>query len=350
LLYKDELTQQRSNLSVISHIVSFSPDGPRGDPIRSRELEKDIRNLMLTCREHGKLIDDRAQISAYPEKLLLDFKHEHERRVRLATDNAEDMQTQVLLLQAPIDSHDITIDPVDAHRAIQPQYPVEENPTVIDLSGSRLPAEGEAFFALMAQSITQQIQEVLTRRAGTTRTHSLSVFAIAPIPLLIYAGRCLGDTQHIELYQRHRDTQDWIWKEDEEAQAFYEIVKSGEQATAAHPFALAFSISGLISHELIARSVGTEPCLYEIRAREPGRDFLRSRKRLELFSYEVRNAVVALRDAHYARKIIHVFAALPAPMAIEFGRHIKSLDTPFVIYEYENSKHAYVPALKINVE
>lgn len=350
LLYKDELTQQRSNLSVISHIVSFSPDGPRGHPVRSKQLETDIRNLMLTCRDHGKLIDDKAQESTYPEEVLLAYKHDHERRVRLATAYAEDMQTQILLLQVPIDSYDITIDPVDAHRAIQPKYPVDENPTVIDLSGSRLPAEGEAFFALMARSITQQIQEILTRRAGATRASSLSVFAIAPIPLLIHAGRCLGDTQRIELYQRHRDTQNWTWKEDEEAQAFFEIVRSGEQVNTERPFVFVFSISGLISHELVAQAVGAEPCIYEIQAREPGRDFLRSRKRLELFSYEVRNAVVALRDAHYARKVIHVFAAIPAPMAIEFGRHIKSLDTPFIIYEYENSQHAYVPALRINTE
>lgn len=350
LLYKDELTQQRSNLGVISHIVSFSPDGPRGHPVRSKQLEIDIRNLMLTCRDHGKLIDDKVQVSAYLEELLLDFKHEHERRVRLATAHAEDMQTQVLILQVSVDGHDVIIDPVDAHRAIQPKFPVDENPTVIDLSGSRLPAEGEGFFALMERSITQQIQDVLSRRAGVTRASSLSVFAIAPIPLLVHTGRCLGDAQRIELYQRHRDTQSWTWKEDEEAQAFYEIVRVAEQATTERPVVLVFSISGLVSHELVAQTVGAEPCIYEIRAREPGRDFLRSRKRLELFSYEVRNAVVALRDAHYARKVIHVFAAIPAPMAIEFGRHIKSLDTPFIIYEYENSKHAYVPALRINID
>ena len=58
--------------------------------------------------------------------------------------------------------------------------------------------------------------------------------------------------------------------------------------------------------------------------------------------------LVELHDAHYQRKPIHVFAALPAPMAIEFGRNIKTFDTPFVIYEYQNSQHAFVRALTIN--
>lgn len=350
LLYKDSLTQQRSNLAAISHIVAFSPSGPRGDAVRSKQLEKDINNLMVTCRKHGKLIDDKAQEAAYPEEVLLAYKREHELRIRLATARVEDAQTNVLILQAPVDGRDIAINPADAHRAIQPKYPVDEHPIVIDLSGTKLPAEGQAFFSLMAQSITQQIQEVLARRSRTLRAHSLSIFAIAPIPLLIHVGRCLGDIEHIDLYQRHRDTQDWIWKEVEDAKAFYEVAQSGTLTIPEHPVALVFSISGQVSRELIARTLGAEPFFYEIRARELGRDFLRSRKRLELFSYEVRNAIVALHHAHAQRKPIHVFAALPAPMAIEFGRNIASLDTPFVIYEYENSKHTYMPAFKINAE
>jgi len=350
LLYKDDLTQKRSNLGIISHIVSFSPNGPRGDAVRSRQLETDIGNLMLTCRDHGKLIDDKAREAEYPAELLLAYKREHELRVRLATATTEDAKTHVLLLQVSVDSQDFLIDPDDAHRAIWPKYPAEEHPIVIDLSAPRLPAEGEAFFALMAQSISQAIQAALSRRAGMPRIHSLSLFAIAPIPLLIHTGRCLGDIQHVDLYQPHRDRQDWKWKEDEDAEAFYEIVKPEGALEPDRSVALVFSISGQMSHELVSRAVTGRPIIYEIRARAVGRDFLQTRKRLELFSYEVRNILVALQDAHYQRKPIHVFAALPAPMAIEFGRNIKSLDTPFIIYEYENSQHAYVPALKINLE
>jgi len=256
----------------------------------------------------------------------------------------------VVRWRKPDDTTDFLIDPDDAHRAIWPKYPAEEHPIVIDLSAPRLPAEGEAFFALMAQSISQAIQAALSRRAGMPRIHSLSLFAIAPIPLLIHTGRCLGDIQHVDLYQPHRDRQDWKWKEDEDAEAFYEIVKPEGALEPDRSVALVFSISGQMSHELVSRAVTGRPIIYEIRARAVGRDFLQTRKRLELFSYEVRNILVALQDAHYQRKPIHVFAALPAPMAIEFGRNIKSLDTPFIIYEYENSQHAYVPALKINLE
>src|SRR4051812_47249225 len=48
LVFLDRLTQKRSNISAISHIVAYSPEGPRGDAIRSKRLEKDIANLILT--------------------------------------------------------------------------------------------------------------------------------------------------------------------------------------------------------------------------------------------------------------------------------------------------------------
>jgi hypothetical protein len=89
-LYKDGLTQKRSNLAITSHIVAFSPDGPRGDPYRSKQLEKAMANLMLTCRDHGKIIDDKTREDDYPEHLLLEFKREHEQRIRLLTESRED--------------------------------------------------------------------------------------------------------------------------------------------------------------------------------------------------------------------------------------------------------------------
>jgi len=101
LLYVDDLTKQRSNLATIAHIVAYSPEGPRGDPVRSEELQVDVRNLMLTCRVHGKVIDDRDEEAAYPESLLLEFKQEHESRICMLTGITEDAQTHVLLVQAP---------------------------------------------------------------------------------------------------------------------------------------------------------------------------------------------------------------------------------------------------------
>ena len=200
----------------------------------------------------------------------------------------------------------------------------------------------------MAQSISDQLQLILARRAGIARINSLSVFAIAPIPLLIHLGYCLGTLENIDLYQKHYGSQDWTWMDVEDTQEFYTAVIPEGSDEDSNPIALVFSISGWMSIDQVKKAVDNDVRIYEIQANEPSRDFLRSRKRLELFGIELRKILVALRYAHHQRKPIHVFLAIPAPLAIEFGRNIRTLDTPFIIYEYEDSQHAYMPIMRFN--
>ncbi|MGH2530930.1 MAG: SAVED domain-containing protein [Thermomicrobiales bacterium] len=348
LLYRDGLTQHRSNLAIISHIVSFSPDGPRGDQIRSTQLEKDIRNLILTCRDHGKIVDDKALEAAYPEDLLQEFKREHEARVRMLTEITADAQTHVLLLQASIDARDFEIDEQAAFRAILPKYPAEESARVIDLTGGRASTETDGFFSMTAASISEQTRDLLRRRPGGRRITTLSVFALAPVPLLVHFGHELGDIDHVDLYQRHRDGQDWMWKAEEEADEFYEVLCPETADDGESAIALVLSVSAPVGRDKITVALGRDAILYEIRAKDPSFDFLRSRKRLEVFGYEVRRLLTDLREAYGHDRMIHVFAATPAPVAIEFGRSIKDYDPPFLIYEYRKADRLYVPALTVN--
>jgi hypothetical protein len=352
LVYKDGLTQQRSNLAAISHIVAYSPDGPRGDPIRSKLLEKDIANLMLTCRKHGKLVDDKAYEAEYPEELLLEFKREHEQRIRMLTVITEDAQTHVLLLQASIDARDFRIDETAAFRAILPRYPAEEHAHVIDLTGVQISATADGFFPVLAESITDQTRGFLRRRPNGERVKKLSVFALAPVPLLVHFGRELGDIEHVDLYQYHRDGQDWKWRIEEEGDqavaGFYDVVLPQNADDPERPLAVALSVSGAVSRGQVEAVLGPEAVVYELRANPPSLDFLRSRQRLEVFGYEARKLLATLREAHGHEREIHLLAAVPAPAAIEFGRSIRRYDAPFVVYEYRKTDRTYVPALTVN--
>jgi hypothetical protein len=348
LVYLDPLTQKRSNLSAISHIVACSPDGPRGDFVRSKKLEKDIANLILTCRKHGKLIDDHDKVGEYPEELLLEFKREHEARIRMLTDIREEAQTHVLLVQAPIDGCDFAIDEKRAFQALLPSYPADEAAELIDLCGTPLPATTEGFFPLMARSLSDQVRALLRRRAGKPRIRTLSVFALAPVPLLVHLGRELGDIHQVDLYQKHRRGEGWTWRREEEAaEAFYEITRP-EALHAGSPVALTLEISTEIDPEQVEDALGEAPLRYGIRAAHPGVDFLVSRKRLEVFAYELRKLLAELRAGHGHDCPVHVFAAVPSPVAIELGRSIKAFDPEFVVYEYHKQNRSYVPALTVN--
>jgi len=284
----------------------------------------------------------------HPEQLLLEFKREHEQRIRLLTESREDAQTHVLLLQAPIDGHDVAIHATDAFRAILPQYPAEEDAILIDLSGTELRADTAGFFPLMAQCITARVRPLIRRHAGQPRIQSLSIFALAPIPLLVHFGSLLGDMHRVDLCQRHRVRQDWTWGEEEEAGAFYEVLKPESIVNNEQEVALVLSISEPVVHARVRAALGSEPLVYEIRAREPSRDFLTSGKRLEMFGYEVRKLLYEFRTWHEHHRVVHLFAAVPAPVAIEFGRSLKEFDPPFLVYEYQKGTRTLVPALVVH--
>ncbi len=352
LLYKDSLTQKRANLAVISHIVAYSLDGPRGDVVRSQQLEKDISNLMLTCRDHGKIIDDKAREVEYPEELLREFKREHELRIRMLTEAKEDAQTDVLLLQVPIDRRTIIVDQAEAFRAILPKYPAEETAAIIDLNGMAIATSSEGFFPVAAQSITEQTRNYLRTRFDKRNIKNLSVFALAPVPLLMYFGYLLGDIDHVDLYQRHRDSQTWIWKDEaagEEGREFYQVFSPEATVDGRRKIALLLSVSNLVKRSEVEATLGEEPLIYEIRAKEPGLDFLKSRKRLEMFGHEARKLLECLRVTYDHRREVHLFAAVPAPAAIEFGRHIQGHHPLFLVYEYQKATRVHLPALHVNV-
>jgi hypothetical protein len=189
---------------------------------------------------------------------------------------------------------------------------------------------------------------LLRRVAGQPRIKSLSVFALAPIPLLVHLGQELGDIECVDLYQRHRDRQDWTWREEEEGDDFYEVrvpeVRDGHGCLVA----LLLSVSDPVLQERVVAALGSEPRMYEIRAKTIGREFLRSRRRVEVFGQEVAKLLTRIRESHEHDRVIHVFSALPAPLAIEFGRAIKGFDPPFTVYEYRKTDRTFFAALTIN--
>lgn len=354
-LFRDTLTQGRSNLATIAHIVSWTKNGPRGDEKRSAALATDINNLILTCKKHGKYIDDREREEEYSEERLLDFKREHEERVRILTGLTEDAQTHVVFFRAPVDGRDHAINERKAHEALLPLYPAEEHPFDIDLAGVGVKSSSAGFYELLAEATSQQLKLLLTRRAGHLRPQSLSVFAIAPVPLLVHLGHLIGDIQNLNLFQQHRNRRGWKWADDEEPLKFYELEQPNLRLNNQDaPVVVVLSISAPVRRDLLRRHFERVPLVYEMfvpgvkAGIESGRDFLKSATRLEVFSSEFRNLLDVLRGRHGHKRPVHLFAAVPAPIAIEAGRNIKDVDPPFIIYDYQKKEMGYAQALIIN--
>jgi len=349
-LYLDELTKTRDNLSIISHIVAAEPGGPRGNEIDSPRLAKDISNLMLTCRDHGKLIDSKENVPDYPIELLQEYKREHEDRIRILTDIMDDAKSHVLIFQAPIDGKNFNIDKTQAFQAMLPQYPAKEHPDIIDFSDFADKETEDGYWSFLARNTTARFKDIYKHGTNRRDYKQVAVFALGPIPLLVYLGRLIGDIESVNLYQRHRTTKDWKWKDepDDFRKDYYRVIEPETHNDAAETSILV-SISGVVDRKKVAELVGDDCNVYEISADKPGLDFLSSRLKLEMFCYEYRQLLAKIRSENGHTKELHLFCATPSPVAIECGRALLPKgDPPVRAYDLIKGTGGFVYALTIN--
>jgi hypothetical protein len=127
------------NFGFVAHIVADTPTGPRGDPVRSRQLSNSVGNLLLLCYKHHKLIDV-DEVKEHPEERLLAMKAAHEARVDTVTDIGEDRASHILRYAANIGGHESPVAYEQVSAAMLPQrYPADGRRTIdIELRGSTL--------------------------------------------------------------------------------------------------------------------------------------------------------------------------------------------------------------------
>lgn len=348
-LYLDELTKTKDNLSIISHIIAAEPGGPRGNKVDSPRLAKDITNLMLTCKDHGKIIDSKENVPNYPVELLQEYKKEHEERIKILTDIMDEAKSHVLIFQAPIDGKTFNIDKSQVHQAMLPQYPAKEHPDVIDFSDLSDKEIENGYWDYMTRNTKSKFEAIFKHGANRRDYKHLSVFALAPIPLLVHLGSLIGDKESVNLYQKHRGVTGWKWKDepDDFRTEFYQVIEPNTHNK--KQSAILISISGMLDKEKVSEVVGKDCNVFEIAAIKPGLDFLSSRLKLEMFCREYRQLLGRIRGFNGHTKELHLFCAAPSPVAVECGRAVlPKSDPPIRVYDFNKRKDGFVYALTIN--
>jgi hypothetical protein len=337
-LYKDtRLTGTYMNRSYIAHIISDSPKGPRGHPTLSEKLSKDFDNLMLLCDTHHRLID-KEQVEEHPVELLKAFKKEHEDRIELLTSINPSHQTHIIKFCTNISMRKGFCDPQQACEAIIPQRYPSRDVYEIDLTNLSIKEDDPYFWELAKTEIKQQIKQIfISQKLNQERPKHLSIFALAPIPLLIFLGQEIGDIIPHEVYQKHRDTNGWAWQEQPKELDFcYEVTKPEEYDSKAKQVILNLSLSGEIHQSEIDTVIKDCP-VYKITIKNPNRDFLKSKEQLELFKKEFHQLLALIRERHSSDVEIHLFPAIPVSIAVECGCVLLPKSDPKLII-YDNNK------------
>lgn len=301
----------------LAHIVADSADGPRGDPDRSPALAKSLANLTLMCPVHHKLIDV-DNVEDHSEEILLAMKAEHEARVALLTGIDEDRASQVLRFGASIGTNEALVSIPSIHSAMSPDFFPASGQTIdLEMTGHAFSDADVAFWGVQQANLRRNFAIRLAGRIERQEIRHLSVFALAPQPLLIELGRLLCDIVPSVVYQRHREPSTWRWQRDRPLVTYR---ARAPELPASGAVALKLGVSATISDDRIRRQLGSDAAIWELCADAPHNDIIRSPEDQTAYRVALRRIFNDIKARLCDGVPIHLFPALPASLAVETGR------------------------------
>jgi hypothetical protein len=343
LLYHPK-TKDAVNIAEVAHIIGFSGGGPRRERDLPRAVLNDVTNLMVLCGACHKLIDDGP--GKYTVELLRAMKSQHERRISVAGGIAPERQSHILLYGANVGDHS---SPVCYDRAacgmFPDYYPADTAPISLGLGNSALRDRDGDFWRSESMQLRRMVDTRVRPRLADGSIHHLSVFAMAPQPLLMLLGSLLSDVPAAEVYQLHREPADWRWQPHPEG--FDYTIAKPESAVGVP--ALVLSLSATVEDERVAAVLGPDVAIWRVTVPRPGNDLLKSRQQLQRFREVTRALLDEIKARHGEGAMLHVFPAVPVATAVEVGRVLMpKADLPLRIYDEARLLGGFVHALDLN--
>jgi len=344
-LLQHPFTLTPGNFAQMAHIVAFKEDGPRGKSALRPAYINDISNLMLLCPQCHKLIDDHPDL--YPVAILQKYKESHEARIFHVTSLGPDKKTTVVQLKARIAGQTIAIPVAQVTKAVAPRYPTDAKGHLIDLTAVN--SEGKAFIEEACRCIKQKIERLYEPVMDVHETRHISLFALAPIPLLIYLGSQLSNKVPVDVFQRHRDTEDWVWKDSgTPAEYRFDKIREGRGQGC---IALILSLSGKVKPEALPPTIDEQFTVYELTLAnmDTNPTYLRQRDDLTRFKDTYQAALRTIARECGQCDSIHLFPAVPAPVAVFCGRELlPKVDPKLVVYDYDKRLGGFTPIIEVN--
>ncbi len=328
----------------IAHIVADSADGPRGDPRRSLLLAKSLENLMLMCARHHKLVDV-DDVPGHPESLLISMKAEQESRISVVTAIDHDRASHVIRFGANIGENEALVSTKAIFMAMPPDHHPASGQTIdLEVLGCAYRDDEPAYWTFQQDNLRRQFEAKVRGRVERQEVRHLSVFALAPQPLLIELGRLLCDIVPATVRQRHREPATWAWQPDQ-PRITYRV--SEPAASASGPIALKLGISATLNDNRITKVLGGDAAIWSVTAADPHNDILRHPGDQVAFRKRIRSLLDRIKAAHGEDQTIHVFPAVPASLAVDFGRvWMPKSDLKMTIYD-NNRVAGFVPTISL---
>lgn len=340
-LFEDPLTGVEGNFAQRAHIVGFSEGGPRAQEDLPGGIHG-VENLMHLCYTCHRIVD-KEQPEKYPGRFLRQKNDAHNGRIKWLTSIAPDKKTTVIKLVARVNSDMTVASNIHIAEAVAPLYP-SADPLVIDLS--TIPGNADSI-ALAVGEVSKKVGRLFETGAPLDLDLPVSVFAIGPIPLLVHLGHTLTNKVRVAPYQRHRDTDDWKWKEAAPVARFgFDKLSEGSDADGV---GLVLSLSGTVQLDDLPDDTRGKT-IYEITLKDmtPNPGFLGRQESLKAFRETYRSAIARIQELHPAGTPILLFPAVPAPVAVCCGLDLlPKVHPPLHVYDFDRAQGGFTLQHKV---
>lgn len=346
-LWKHPETQEPVNIAQAAHIYAFSAKGSRGnDGIENAELNE-FENLLLVCHACHKTIDSHQEDGGrYPIELLHRWKAAHEERIERVVGIDPDHKSHVILYDRAIGGMHSPVRYEWAGTAMFPRrYPAENQAIELASAGSDSTEKDSDFWATELRDLERKFDRKVQDRLANDEIEHLSIFALAPMPLLIRLGTLLTDIRAVETYQLHRDPKGWTWPNDGSKPKFQIEKPSNCDGSPA----LVIALSATIDNSRIHQVLGENASIWRITLNKPSQECIRSREDLVAFCAIVRPLLNEIKAAHGHDATLSIFPASPASTMVELGRvRQPKADLPWIIYDENRTSGGFIKAVKIS--
>lgn len=346
ILYHTSTTKESVNISDVAHIYAFSARGPRGSANKSELLAKYLSNLMLLCDECHTLIDRNQE--TYTVDILQRMKEDHERRIEITTGIDADKQSEILLYGANIGKHSSPVSYQKSACAMLPNwYPASTDPITLSMINSSFCDHEDDFWKTEEKNVRRLFNERVKPRLANGSVNHLSIFTLAPQPLLMLLGFLISDIPAAEVYQLHREPSDWSWQDNINGDDY--LIREPSKINGKP--ALVLSLSASITSDRIINVLGGNPDIWTVTIPKPNNDFLKSQNQLKRFREIMRPFMDRIKKCYGENTMLNVFPAVPVAIAVEFGRLIMpKADLKLRIYDQNKRGGGFIHAIDINTE
>jgi hypothetical protein len=358
------------NFAYFAHIVASSSDGPRGDRAESPRLATDPTNIMLMCDKCHRLIDRVAPVR-YTTEILRAMRENSIKEVRRSLDSLQYPAAQMLVIGGNIEGQSFAFDERVAEEAmwLQNLRSTASGAEWFARNGGHLgesnsPAYWLSLFKLLKTTDIPRLKAML---AGTSRDwvtgRPLTVFPLHGTSVLVLAGRLIGESRSVHLFQFHRDQVrgnrggQWAWPGRKPPPDKYRMKVHKATRPGASEALLQVNLTAAIPSSELPKSMydngdWTIPTI-EVTVDDCNHRVIGDPEDLELFGCSLDLALRLLQDEWRVRTV-HLLVIAPVTACVRIGQKMQArFHADFVLYERSrrtqpNSRAPFEPTIRIS--